>query len=588
MPKVVLHLLFLSLICIKLCNAQTQEVKNPEQNANNITAAQESQIEKLNELAFSCRNSNPSKSLSLSDMSLALSRKHNYNLGEINALLLSGMVYKNIGAYDKAAAYYFDALKLAKKVNDQERISSCLNNIGSLYQLQNNFIKALQYYQLSMQIEETLDNKEQLSIRLYNIGTVYESIDSLNLALTYYYNSLLIEEQIGNDEGVYFALYGIAGIETKTGQYESAMRNITRALKVTYKLNDVFGKALCHNELGKLYLAKGDFGKAILEFDSSIYWSESSNLMNEMKESFFDLAQAYESLGKHESAFNYLSRYVELSDSLNSVEMGTRIAETETRYQVDQKETEIAYLKNLNELKSENADSERRNRNFLLITIVLVILLSAYNLKRITENIKGIILITISAFGFLILLSLLMMQFLGIEGWSSFTRTFADVLTYSILPFFIAILAAERVLFKKYIKLAQELNAELKELNIPENEDSIKLQFDGKEASLNLAIKDLLCFEANDNYTAIYYLRDGKVKKELYRITLKKIEDQVKGYGQIIRCHKSYIINVGMVSKVTGNAQGYKLQMTGVEVLIPVSRSFPKSMISNLKSKSEE
>jgi len=153
---------------------------SPDDSLTTPSKALTEQVEKLNTLAFETRTSDPTASLGYSMLSLKLSIQGNYATGEINALVLMGMVYKNIGAYDKAMVSYFNAMHIAEEAGDKLRISSCLNNIGGVFQIQGNFAKALQYYSLSMHIEEELGNKEQLSIRLYNMGAVYETIDSLD------------------------------------------------------------------------------------------------------------------------------------------------------------------------------------------------------------------------------------------------------------------------------------------------------------------------------------------------------------------------------------------------------------------------
>jgi tetratricopeptide (TPR) repeat protein len=546
------------------------------------------QIEKLNDLAFSLRKSDPVKALSYSEKSLSLSIQYHYKTGEINALLVRGMVFKNVGAYDKSIDAYLQALRLAEESKDSQRISSCLNNIGSVFQAQGNFSKALSYYLRSLKMEETLDDQGQLSIRYYNIGTVYESLDSMNLAYAYYQNSLLIEEKLGNKEGIYYALYGIAGIETRLGRFESAMANISRALKVARELDDALGMSVCHTELGKLYLAQGKLDQAIASFDSTVYFAKPANLLNELKEGYFNLSEAWEKRGDRLKAYDFLHKYVVLNDSLNNIGIKSRVAELEARFEVEWKEKEIDNLKELNTLSAEKADSERRNRNFLLITTLLAMLLAVYNLRRISVDLRKTLALAAGILVFIILLSLAVLFFSNTDTpphLNGFFNAFADVLTYSVLPIFILILLAERVLLKRYLKKAGEINEQIQNLVLPEEHQKLNLQFEGKEQELILDQKDIICFEANDNYTAIYYSLNGKVKKDLKRITLKKVEEQLVEISDFVRCHKSYIINLGNVSHISGNAQGYKLHLQMIDFSIPVSRNFPQSMIEKIKSR---
>lgn len=544
-------------------------------------------VEKINDLAYKTRMSDPALSLTYARLGLSMSLQKGYIKGEINSLVIIGLVYKNIGSYDKAMMSYFTAMRIAESSDDKQRISSCLNNIGSIFQIQGNYLKALKYYNLSLNIEEELGNKEQLSIRLYNIGTVYEIIDSLDMAYAFYYNSLLIEEKLGNKEGIYYALYGIAGIDTKKAHFESARNNINRALQVAHDLNDPLGISVCHAELGKLLMAEKNYRQAVISFDSSVYYARSGNLLNEMKEAYLNLSLANKKTGDIEKAYTNLTHYVEINDSLNNVGIKNRVAELEARFQVDKKEKEITFLRENGVLKTQNAESERRNRNFLLVTIILAMLFTIYNLKKISVNIRKAILL---ALGILILLFFItfIVFVSGVYTYNynvqNYFRIFDDVLTYSVLPIFVLIILAERILLNKYIKKANELTAQIKTLNIPDTSKKIDLKFSGKEVAISIGLSELICFEANDNYTAIYFLKNNVVKKELRRITLKKIEDQLADIPEVIRCHKSYIINILNVSYVSGNAQGYKFHLEKMEFAIPVSRNFPQAMIDKIKS----
>ena len=59
----------------------------------------------------------------------------------------------------------------------------------------------------------------------------------------------------------------------------------------------------------------------------------------------------------------------------------------------------------------------------------------------------------------------------------------------------------------------------------------------------------------------------------MLRSTLKKMEDAVADYSFLFRCHRTYLVNMELVVKVIGNAQGYRLHLSGLEESIPVSRN---------------
>ena len=103
----------------------------------------------------------------------------------------------------------------------------------------------------------------------------------------------------------------------------------------------------------------------------------------------------------------------------------------------------------------------------------------------------------------------------------------------------------------------------------------------GKEL-LNIPMKSILCFEANDNYVVTYYIdKQEKLKKSMERVSLKKIEEiiQTLNVENFSRVHKSYLINRDEVEEIRGKAQAHKLKLNYLEILVPVSRSFQISIL---------
>lgn len=562
------------LLISTLSGQQTKTFNGPEEQADYLT-----------DMAYSMVRKDPAKSLEYSEIALQISIASNYTDGQINAFLLTGMVYKQIGAYDKSAEAYFQALKIAESDNNTIKISSCFNNIGNIYQTQGNFEKALEYYLLSLQIEEERDNKEQISIRLYNIGVLYESVDSLNRALTYYYNSLLIEEEIGNKEGIFYALYGIAGIEIQLQRYENALSNLNRASSTARSMNDEHLLALCFQEKGNLYLSMKRYDQAELALDSALFFAINLQMKKETMEIYRDLSLVMSAIGNSTKAYSYLNMYVLLRDTISNIEISAKVAELETRFQVEKTQEELEYLKTMNKIKTEKAESEKRNRNFLLITIVMIIILWVFNLQRIAPDTRSVIIISILVLLLIPLTAFLLAIVQHRLQAEAYLTILKDVLTFSVPVLFIMLFIAERILLKKYVEKARAYTQELQDLLPAPRKQIIKLQFEGKDAEIEIPLMDLLCFAANDNYISVYYLLNQELKTEMYRSTMKMIEDKLSEYDDIVRCHKSHIINTMNVDHVSGNAQGYKIHIRHLDFAIPVSRKFPASLIQKLKER---
>lgn len=113
----------------------------------------------------------------------------------------------------------------------------------------------------------------------------------------------------------------------------------------------------------------------------------------------------------------------------------------------------------------------------------------------------------------------------------------------------------------------------------------ITLIADNEKDTLMVAPAELLCIESSDNYCTVFFLKADKPTKILLRSSLSRMETQVAGAGRLVRCHRSYIVNLDQVARVTGNAQGYKLHLTDAQTIVPVARKYNETIVAALKSR---
>jgi len=102
---------------------------------------------------------------------------------------------------------------------------------------------------------------------------------------------------------------------------------------------------------------------------------------------------------------------------------------------------------------------------------------------------------------------------------------------------------------------------------IPFYDDKGMLKFSVKK-------ENLLYLESAENYVSICYINKDKVSKYLLRDTLKKIEETFSG-TEIVRCHRSYMVNFEKVKVIRRDRDGLKLGFDNPLVIdIPVSKTY--------------
>lgn len=117
---------------------------------------------------------------------------------------------------------------------------------------------------------------------------------------------------------------------------------------------------------------------------------------------------------------------------------------------------------------------------------------------------------------------------------------------------------------------------------------TLTLIADNEKDTLTIKSKDLLFIESSDNYCTVVHLKNGQPVKPLLRSSLSRLEKQILLSSVVrvpfVRCHRSYVVNLDRVERVTGNAQGYKLHLLGGQFQIPVARQYNETLVAELKA----
>jgi hypothetical protein len=152
----------------------------------------------------------------------------------------------------------------------------------------------------------------------------------------------------------------------------------------------------------------------------------------------------------------------------------------------------------------------------------------------------------------------------------------AITVAVGVLPVSMYIMYFQMRLQKKYAVEASMIDTQVQERKRHEEEKDggqISIGAENTAEALQLAPHQLLYIAAADNYIKVYHLEQGQLKQTLLRSTLKKAAAGLADHPQFFRCHRTFLVNLDHVNSITGNAQGYKLQLAHAEEWIPVSRS---------------
>ncbi|PCJ82566.1 MAG: hypothetical protein COA49_00430 [Bacteroidetes bacterium] len=97
--------------------------------------------------------------------------------------------------------------------------------------------------------------------------------------------------------------------------------------------------------------------------------------------------------------------------------------------------------------------------------------------------------------------------------------------------------------------------------------------------SLALDPQDISFVTASDNYCTVYWYDAGILKNKMLRQTLKNVEEQLVSFKNIVRCHKTFMVNLHQELTITGNARAHFLESRSLPIRIPLSRAKSKSIL---------
>ncbi|MBU1099451.1 MAG: tetratricopeptide repeat-containing sensor histidine kinase [Bacteroidetes bacterium] len=260
--------------------------------------------------------------------------------GISNSFCYLGLIQRNVNDLPEALKYYKKAFDIRRMNNDQVGISEVLSFIGTVYWYLEDYEKALDYYQQSLEIRQRYSGGEdKISGILNNLGNTYRELGELEVAQEYYKHSIEISERIGDD-----------------------------------KL-----KCVTLKNIGILFKEKKQFDKSIKIFNEANFIAQKIKYNRIISEVLKNEAEVYEAINKPSIALELYKQYSALNDSIFSAENSRKITEFKSQYDLASKERTI------NELEGEK---EKNIRNFLLLVIGLMILLSVIIVHRFYLKVK--------------------------------------------------------------------------------------------------------------------------------------------------------------------------------------------------------
>lgn len=287
---------------------------------------------------------------------------------------LLGNALRQKGNYANAVANYEKGLSLAVKHSNHLTEARILNSLGGLYVETENVRKGLSYIEDAVGIyeEHFQDRKQDMCLLIANIGNIQIELGEYNNALLNLNKALKINEVI-KDEYYFSLIYsGIGLCHLRQEKYDEAIRFLDLGMKSSQASGNVQSEIANMANMGSVFIGQKDYPMAesiLQEAHSKAIATDDKYLIKEVLSVLIEL---HKEQGNFESSTKYQDQLIAVKDSLFTDDLNDRMAISELNYENVKKEKKILALKVQNQRQSYQLN---RNRLLIIIGMIVVLLL---------------------------------------------------------------------------------------------------------------------------------------------------------------------------------------------------------------------
>lgn len=279
--------------------------------------------------------------------------------------------YGNIGAsyyfqglYDEGLTHIYQGLQIAEQAGLDRHIVHYLTLISNIHQARKDYPKAFEYSKRALAKSKETGAERSAAVCYSDLGNLLIETNKPDSALFYFGQAGGYYESVGDTVAIATSWKNMARAHRKKNELTAAVSLNQKALKVFRDYHVARLQVDCLHELAELYLDQKNTTFALQTALEADTLSSENGLSGHSLESKQLLAQIYSAAGDYRRANHFLGQLLSLRDSIYASEKEQRMQELEIRYEVDQKNQEIA-------LQESEISRQKLVRNGLVVIFIL-------------------------------------------------------------------------------------------------------------------------------------------------------------------------------------------------------------------------
>jgi len=290
------------------------------------------------------------------------------------------------GHYDSASVWYIHTINRIGHADTTtyHTLAAAYAGLGAISGRLFNRARALAYFDKAEALAGQYNDSGLLATTLSNKAVLFIEGKNYTAGRAAAQKAWDIMHRLHQAENTAHLAHTIALSLIRERQPEAALPYSKAALQTALQRQIAGEKITAYYGLGYNYVALGKYREAERYLQAGLQLALRKGERDNIANAYEQLAAAYEGLGQYAQALQYQKKYVAIRDSLLGKESAGRIAEVETRYQVAQKDRELAE-KDKALLQTQLKIAGQRKQQYLWIggtVICILVLLGLLYRKR--------------------------------------------------------------------------------------------------------------------------------------------------------------------------------------------------------------
>jgi adenylate cyclase len=351
-------------------------------------------------VAQRCITVDADKGIPCAQQALVLSDKLGWSAGKAEAYFTLAWCYRSKSEYTAALAYCDTALRIFQEINKKKEIALVYQIMSIIHIDQSNYPQALDLGLKSLKISEEIQDERLIGGNLTNIGIIYDDQGNLAKAIEYHTNALKVFRELKQPYPIANSLSNIGYVYNEQKDYSNALKTFLEALEINMANGMKYEMPTVLGYIGNAYCGLKDYSKALenlheaeniveetgdkagvadkmqgigltyltiaqdsvsnirqdkwisnikqIDLDSAIkYFTNAATIHNDignlkdLSENYRDLSTAWELSGNAVKALQYHKLYMVSKDSVFSQQNKEKIANLETKRELDLKDKQL-------------------------------------------------------------------------------------------------------------------------------------------------------------------------------------------------------------------------------------------------------